>query len=197
MPDTVTRVPADVDGLHVRVGLSTLTTPRLMQVHRDGDLYSAMHCTGPTCIYLKLRLTETRKDAPDVIAGKPNLVTHYPLPSDGEIAASVLLGTDRANSTYNANLHPAEIWHSIDHYRPASCIEYIAFKLVEFGALPSFGPATQAAISGSSLSFHKLSAACGVSKSVLSQIAESASLDGVEQDVAVKLIEHFNLRADD
>ena len=161
-----------------------------MKIFHERDVYSTIHCTGPTYLKLSIRLGDAPSDSPLVEIADASPRRN---PDSQTVVAACVAGALRANAKYRSSFHPTWIRCSIDHYGPSSILDYVTFKIVEFAAIPSFAPALQRSISDSPLSFHKLSAESGVAKSVLSSIAKSGSVDGIEHDVVVTLIEHFHL----
>ena len=161
-----------------------------MKIHREDDVYSTTHVTGPTCVSLKLTL------ASDPVEDFPVDLIASPLrePPCAEIVrTATTAGATRANEKYDVTFFPVSVRCNIDHYRPESILDYLTFCIVEYAAIPRFAPAVQKQIAESQLTYHKLAAECGVAKSVLSTIAKSGAFTGVDQKDAVTLIEHFHL----
>ncbi|MCC9657967.1 hypothetical protein [Rhodopirellula halodulae] len=161
-----------------------------MKVHRENDVYSTLHITGPTYVSLKLTLASAPVDDFPVDHVESQLRTP---PTADVVRIATTAGAARANAKYDVTFFPAHVRCDVDHYRPESILDHLTFKIVEYAAISRFAARVQQHISDSPLTYNKLAAECGVAKSVLYTIAKSGAFTGVEQKDAVTLIEHFHL----
>lgn len=157
----------------------------------DREWLTRSHITGPTYLKLAVYVSSTPVSSPTV-----ELTQEFPDASvldNNDVAASVLRGAAKANTQYQAQMHPVAIRYASDGHNALTRIEYVTFKMIEAAAIPQFASDLQAAINNSDLSYHKLAQATAVPKSILSGIARSAAAAEVEPDILVKLLKYFRI----
>ena len=132
-----------------------------MKIHRENDVYSTLHITGPTYVSLKLTLASAPVD--DFPVDHVETPLRAP-PTDDLVRTATTAGAARANAKYDVALFPVYVRCDVDHYRPESILDHLTFKIVEYAAIPRFATRVQQQIADSPLTYNKPAAECGVAK---------------------------------